>query len=196
MNIIKNLRRSKGLSQAELAQACAVHQTAVSQWENGRTQPDRQALTALSRIFGVSTDYLLGEPDKTDRFLVPVLGYVRAGIPVEAVEEILDYEEITPELAVTGEFFGLRVRGDSMQPRFCPDDVVIVRRQEDVDSGEIGVVLVNGQDAAVKKIIKKDASIMLVSLNTNYEPLIFSAREVIELPVTILGKVVELRAKF
>lgn len=196
MNTIKSLRLAKGLSQAELAKKCGIHQTAVSQWENNRTLPDRAALAALSEIFGASVDFLMGKAEPEDARLIPVLGYVRAGIPVEAVEEILDYEEITAELAVTGEFFGLKVRGDSMLPRFCPDDVVIVRRQEDVNSGEIAVVLVNGQDAAVKKIIKKDASLMLVSLNTDYEPMIFTAAEVIELPVTILGKVVELRGKY
>ena len=196
MNIIKSLRQSKGLSQAQLARECGVHQTAVSQWENGHTLPDRAALASLSRIFAVSVDYLMGKPDNAEKTLVPVLGFVRAGIPVEAVEEILDYEEIPALLASTGEFFGLRVRGESMLPRFCPGDVVIVRRQEDVDSGEIAVVMVNGQDAAIKKVIKKGASLMLVSLNTDYEPLIFSASEVSSLPVTVCGKVVELRAKF
>lgn len=194
MNTIKELRLHKGLSQQELAELCSVHQTAVSQWEKGRTSPDRSTLLLLSEIFGVSTDYLMGK-QTGEKHLIPVLGYVRAGIPMEAVEEILDYEEISAEMAAGGEYFALRVRGDSMEPRFCENDVVIVRRQNDVNSGEIGVVLVNGQDATIKKVIKKDASLLLVPSNPSYEPLIFGKRDISALPVTILGKVVELRAK-
>lgn len=83
---------------------------------------------------------------------IPVLGRVVAGIPIEAVEEILDYEEITPELAATGEFFALKIRGHSMEPRMMEGDVVIVRKQEDVESGDVAIVLVNGNEATVKRV--------------------------------------------
>ncbi len=196
MNVIKELRKNKGISQIELAKICSVHQTAISQWENGHTAPDMDSLLKLSDYFYVSVDYLLGKKNKTQKHLIPVLGYVKAGIPIEAVEEILDYEEITPEMANSGEHFGLRIFGDSMMPRFCPGDVVIVRKQPDITSGDIAVVLVNGSDATVKKVIRKNDSIMLVPLNSSYEPIIYSQKEIETLPVTIIGKVVELRAKF
>ena len=196
MNIIRELRKQKGLSQSELAALCNVHQTAVSQWENGRTSPDNESLKILAGVLGVSVGTLIGGEDIGSTVLVHVLGYVRAGIPMEAVEDILDYEEISADMASRGEYFGLKIKGDSMFPLFQAGDTVIVRRQPDAESGEIAVVLVNGNEATVKKIIKKDTSILLVSENSAYEPMVFSKSEIESLPVTIIGKVVELRRKF
>ena len=197
MNTIKALRRKKGITQSELANLCGVHQTAVSQWENGRTLPDNQLLITLSDIFGVSIDTLIGKPNtEKSKNLVPVLGYVRAGYPAEAVENILDYEEITDEMALSGEHFGLKVRGDSMTPRICQGDVVIVKKQDYIESGEIGVVLINDMDATIKRVIKNGTSLTLVPFNPTYEPMIFSAKDIVTLPVKIIGKVVELRGKF
>jgi repressor LexA len=173
-----------------------VHQTAVSQWEKGRTSPDSESLRILSSVLGVSVGQPIGGEDIAGNVLIPVLGYVRAGIPMEAVEDILDYEEISADMASRGEYFGLKIKGDSMYPLFQAGDTVIIRRQPDAENGEIAVVLVNGNDATVKKLIKKDTSIVLVSENSAYEPMIFSKEEIETLPVTIVGKVVELRRKF
>ena len=196
MNIIRELRLKRGLSQFALAKICGVHQTAISQWEKGRTSPDAEMLSLLSDYFNVSVDLLLGKARGDEKNMVPVLGYVKAGIPIEAVEEVLGYEEITPHMASTGEHFALMIKGDSMLPRFCPGDVVIVRKQSDINNGEIAVVLVNGSDATVKKVFKRDNNLMLVSLNTAYEPIVYSSSDIINSPVIIIGKVVELRAKF
>ncbi len=197
MSKIKELRQQKGLTQKNLAELCEVHQTAVSQWEKGRTAPDSESLKILSRIFGVSTDTILGiDNSKANKILIPVLGYVRAGIPIEAVEEILDYEEISPKLASTGEFFALQIKGNSMEPRILEGDVVIVKKQNDVESGEIAVVLVDSMNATVKKVIKKGTSLSLVPFNPNYDVMIFTAEEIETVPVEIIGKVVELRGKF
>ncbi len=197
MNTIKQLRNKNGLTQAKLAELCGVHQTAVSQWEKGRTAPDKESLKILSKIFGVSVDTIMGlDSVGSEKVTIPVLGYVRAGVPIEAVEEILDYEEISPQLAATGEFFALQIKGSSMEPRICENDVVIVRKQNDVDSGDVAVVLVNSMDATVKKIIKKGTSISLVPFNPNYDVMIYTAEEISRLPVNIIGKVVELRGKF
>ena len=196
MNIIKELRLKNGYSQRRLAQLCSVHQTAVSQWETGRTVPDSDSLVVLSQVFGVSVDTLLGNTEKNEKILIPVLGYVKAGIPAEAVENVIEFEEISSELAGRGEYFGLKISGDSMFPMLHSGDTVIVRRQPDAESGDIAVVHVNNEDAVVKKLIKKDTSIALVSENSYYEPMIFSKEEVASLPVTVIGKVVELRRKF
>lgn len=197
MGIIKDLRLKRGITQSELAQMCGVHQTAVSQWEKGRTLPDRQTLVTLSEIFSVSVDLLMGNTNSTvKKNLIPVLGYVRAGKPIGAYEDILEYVEITDEMAATGDYFGLRVTGDSMSPRICEDDVVIVHKQDYIESGEVGVVLINDLDATVKKVIKKGTSLTLVPFNSSYEPMIFSPEEIVTLPVKIIGKVVELRRSF
>ena len=99
-------------------------------------------------------------------------------------------------MATSGDYFALQVRGRSMEPRMKEGDVVIIRQQPDVDNGDIAIVLVNGNDATIKKIGKSSEGIMLVPTNPAFEPIFYNNREIMELPVKILGKVVELRAKF
>ena len=127
---------------------------------------------------------------------IPVLGDVAAGVPIDAITDIIDYEEISEEMAKTGEFFGLRIKGDSMSPRIMEGDIVIVQKTSTVNSGELAVVLVNSEAATVKKYIRHDNGISLISFNSSYEPMFFTASEIESLPVSIIGKVVESRAKF
>lgn len=126
---------------------------------------------------------------------IPVLGRVAAGIPINAITEIIDTEEIPEDLAKTGDFFALQIKGDSMEPRIYDGDVVIVRQQEDADSGDIVIAMVNGYDATCKRLVKYATSLALVSLNSKYEPMMFTEEEVATKPVRIIGKVVELRGK-
>lgn len=204
MNRVKELRKQKHITQEELGKVLDIQKAAISKYENGRAEPSTEVLKKMSAYFGVSIDYLLGNSpaklsaQKVGRGVrVPVLGRVVAGIPIEAVQEILDYEEITPELAASGEFFALKIRGHSMEPRMMEGDVVIVRRQDDVESGDIAIVLVNGNEATVKRVKKQEEGITLIATNTSvYEPHFYSNKEIKNLPVQILGKVVELRGKF
>lgn len=112
------------------------------------------------------------------------------------IGDIIDTEEITEEMALTGEFFGLQIHGDSMEPKMSEGDVVIVRVQEDAESGDTVIATVNGTDATCKRLKKYADGIALISTNPAYEPMYFSNKEVVEKPVRILGRVVELRAKF
>ena len=127
---------------------------------------------------------------------INVLGRVAAGIPINAITEIIDTEEISEEMAKTGEYFGLKIRGDSMEPRICDGDVVIVRQQDNAESGDIVIAMVNGDDATCKRLVKYASSIALVSLNSKYEPMMFTNEEIMSKPVRVIGKVVELRGKF
>lgn len=203
---LKRLREELGLSQEDVAKRIGVGRTTYLKYENGENRPTRK-LKELSRLFGVTTDYILAndvekavesnfyQSDKAVR--IPVLGYIAAGIPISAIEDILDYEEISASMAATGEYFGLKIKGHSMEPKFSEGDVVIVRRQDSVESGDIAIVLVNGDEATVKKIKILDSGIILIATNTAvYEPHYYSGQQIKELPVQILGKVVELRAKF
>ena len=201
---IAQLREEKGLSQLEFAHKVNINNSVMNRIEKGIRPIRDDELIAISKCLGVSIDYLLGNaPAKavqqkpTGRGVrIPVLGRVVAGIPIEAVEEILDYEEITPELAASGDFFALKIRGHSMEPRMMEGDVVIVRRQDDVDSGDVAIVLVNGDEATVKRVKKQEEGITLIATNTSvYEPHFYSNKEITELPVRILGRVVELRGK-
>lgn len=191
---LKELRERDSLSQAALAKQLGVSQSTVGMWESGKNNPEYETLIKISKFFNVSVDFLTGD-NKNKGVKIPVLGYVQAGLPIEAIENIVDYEEISQQLSERGEFFGLTVRGNSMEPRIYAGDVVIVRKQTDVESGDIAVVLVNGNDATVKKVIKSANGIMLVALNSAYEPLFYSNEDIEKLPVSIIGKVVELRGK-
>lgn len=202
INKIKEFRISLGLKQSELANLIDVRQNTLSTWETGRYEPDLDALAKMSELFGRSIDDIIGHrpinsPTSTGGKWVPVLGDVAAGIPIEAVEDVVDYEEIDAALAATGDFFGLRIKGSSMEPRIREGDVVIVRKQADADTGDTAVVMVNGDSATVKRIKKEsDGSLWLLPNNPAYDPQHFSPAEMESLPVNIIGKVVELRGKF
>ena len=136
------------------------------------------------------------EEQKPQGVKIPVLGTVAAGIPISAVEDILDYEEIPRSWQNQGEFFALKIKGDSMEPRMESGDVVIVKQQSDANSGDTVIVLVNGDDATCKRLEKTDNGIMLVSTNPKYPPIFYSLEDIQTKPVVILGKVVELRQKY
>ena len=201
---LKELRENAGYSQASFAKAFGTKQSTVGNWESGVREPKFDTMQRLADFFNVSVDYLLGRDEPSPEIpassvpgskWIPVLGYVRAGIPTEAVEDILDYEEISPQMAQHGEHFALKIKGDSMEPRIKDGDVVIVRKQDDADSGDVAVVIVNGDDATVKRIKKRPEGLMLIPNNPAYEPMFYSNEEIHSFPVTIVGKVVELRAK-
>ena len=201
MNRIRQLRQELNMKQSELAAKMQVRQTTISNWETNRTEPDSASLQKMAELFETTIDYILGNSpirhiSKRKGIRIPVYRAVAAGIPIEAIEDIVDYEEIEPELAATGEFFGLRIKGSSMEPRICEGDVVIVRKQDDADTGDTAIVLVNGYEATCKKVKKDGHGIALIPNNPSYEVKYYSAEEISSLPVRIIGKVVELRGKF
>lgn len=169
-------------------------------YENDNREPDFETAELLADILNVPLGSLIGAEDtahaNAHAVSIPVFSSVPAGIPLEAVEDIVDFEEISGELAKQGEFFALRVKGDSMEPRIKDGDVVIVRRQEAVDNGDLAVILVNGNDATLKRFYASETGVKLVSSNPKYDPFFFTPAEVDAMPVRVLGKVVELRAKF
>ena len=192
---LKKLRNQKRLSQAKLAEKLGVSASTVAMWESGKREPkDYETLEIIADFFNVNMEVLINGKLAPTR--IPVLGKVVAGIPLEAIQEIIDYEEIPQSLARSGEFFGLQIKGDSMEPKFFEGDVVIVRKQSDIDNGDIAIVLVNGDEATIKKVKKFDGGINLIPTNPNYDVITYSNKDIIEKPVRIIGKVVELRAKF
>jgi len=194
MNRIRELRKSQNLRQLDLCKMMQVTQGTLSNWENGKFEPDYEELGKLSEVFGVSIDYLMGRNVPANK-RIPVLGRVQAGMPVEAVEQMIDEIDLPERFVGQGEFFALVVRGDSMAPKMEDGDYIVVQKQTTVDNGEIAVVLVNGNDATVKKVQRHADGLSLVPYNPAYDILFFSAKEVERLPVRILGKVVELRRK-
>jgi len=196
----------RDISPADLSAITGIGDGAISQYRNGKYQAAQRNLEKIAKALRVNIPWLMGADVPMDEHYtiatkpkgvrIPVLGRVAAGVPIEAIGEIIDYEEISQEMAATGDFFGLRIQGQSMEPKISEGDVVIVRKQDDCDTGDVAVVMINNCDATVKRIKKVDNSLMLVATNPAYDPMLFSPAEVKKLPVKIIGKVVELRAKF
>ena len=207
---IEKRRKELGITLDEIGKITGVGKSTVKKWETGLiSNMGRDKIANLSKILKVSPAVFINDSiddyneavnlpvmSKPKGVKIPVLGYVRAGIPISAVEEILDYEEISEEMSRQGKFFALKIKGDSMEPKFSEGDVVIVQQESTVENGDIAVVLVNGDDATVKKFYRSDSGIKLISTNPAYDPFFFTPDEVNTLPVQIIGKVVELRAKF
>lgn len=206
MNIglrLKELRETRGLTLEQVGEFVGVNKATVLRYESGEIDIKRTMAIKLSECLNVTPAFIMGWTDNPNKEIssprqgirIPILGNVAAGIPIEAVEDILDYEEITPELAATGDFFALKIRGDSMAPRMLNGDVVIIRQQDDADTGDVAVVLVNGDAATVKKIRKQADGLSLIPINPTYDIMFYTPEEVRHLPVRIIGKVVELRGK-
>lgn len=172
-------------------------------------------LQIIAADLGTTPEYLLFETDNPSVMMkndsnvrgfsmersvvqIKVYGTIPAGIPVEAVEDIIDTEEIPASwLSGDREYFALQVHGDSMYPQYLEGDVVIFLKTDTCETGDDCVVYVNGQDATLKRIKRyEDGSLSLCPFNTSYSPCTFTAKQVQELPVTIGGVAVELRRKF
>jgi len=201
--IAENLKRlTKGMTQYELSEKTGIPQSTLSGYFAERSAPDPGRVQKIADALNVSKEeidprFRLMERKTKENIHIPVLGKVVAGIPIEATEEILGYEDITEHMAKTGEYFALRVNGDSMFPNICDGDTVIVKKQNCVESGDTAIVLINGNEATCKKIKITDNGITLIGYNLSvYEPHFYTKEEIASLPVSVIGKVVELRRKF
>ncbi len=197
---IKLRRKEIGLSAETVAERLGVSPATIYRYENNDIKKfPTDILEPLAKVLHTTPAYLLGIENKNKSntaVKIPVLGLVRAGIPMDAVEYIIDYEEIGKDMARQGEFFALQIKGDSMEPKISEGDVVIVRKQPDVENGEIAIILVNGDEATIKKVQKFNGGINLIPSNPAYDVMTYTNEQIEKLPVRVLGKVVELRAKF
>lgn len=214
-------------SQQAFADAFGVAQSTVGNWEAGKREPNYETTLKLAKFFHVTLDYLLGNVNDPSFYLdnerilkeinsygeeaenaptregerqavkIPVLGSVPAGIPIEAIEDILDWEEIPASMCRGGlKYFALQVQGDSMWPDYLTGDVVIIRKTPICESGDDCMVYINGCDATLKQVkLGGDGSLSIIPRNQNYAPKTYTAEEVRDLPVSIAGVVVELRRK-
>lgn len=195
-NLLKNLRIEKGLTQAELSKIVNVTPKAISLYENNQRDPDNEMLKKFANIFNVTTDYLLDNEVSNSKGYarIKVYGEVPAGIPIEAIEDIQDFEDISyKEFDRNKQYIGLKVKGDSMYPKYLDGDTVIIEVTPECESGDDAVVYVNGYNATLKKVVKNDnGSITLVPLNTNYAPRTYGDNDD---PISVLGIVKEIRRK-
>lgn len=197
----------RGLKQTDLVERTKISKGSLSSYVSGRYAPKQNNIYLLAKALNVNVEWLMGadvpmayfkevhSAEHNPAVRIPVLGRVAAGIPINAVEETIDWEEIPAEMVGSDEYFGLRIKGDSMSPRIMDGDTVIVRRQDDADTGDIVIAIVNGDDGVCKKLRKTDSGIMLISLNPAYDPMVFDHSDIDTIPVNIIGRVVELRGK-
>lgn len=198
---IKELRKQRKISQEKLAKMTGyTDRSSIAKIEKGKVDLSETKIQLFASALNTTPAYLMGWEDEAKEsnqgIKIPVLGAVPAGIPISAIEDIIDYEEIPQSWSNQGDFFGLRIKGNSMYPKLENGDVVIVKKQSVADNGDVVIAMVNGDDATCKRYKRTDAGIMLTSDNSEYSPMFYTNDQVQSLPVTIIGKVVESRKKF
>lgn len=199
MNINKELAKAIAESNipiSRIAEKSDISRAHIYKIMSGEKNVSSVTLEKICKAINILPSSLYdGEIKKEQAVKIPVLGVIPAGIPIEAVEDILDYEEISEDMAKRGEYFALKVRGDSMLPTIKDGDIVIVRQQDDAESGKICVIMINGDDATLKEIRKEQNGIWILPHNptSDFKPTFYSNKEIIEKPVRILGVAVEIR---
>lgn len=174
--------------------------TTFTDWYNGNIYPRIDKIEMLANYFRIEKSDLIESRDKStptsNSAIVFVYGTIPAGIPMECIEDIIDTEEISADmLKGDKQYFGLKIKGNSMEPEYLDGDTIILEKTEDCESGDDAVVMVNGDDGTFKRVFKNDNGIILQPLNPAYAPLVFTNEDIEKLPVRILGVVVEIRRK-
>jgi repressor LexA len=194
---IRRLRERASLSQVEIAEIAGVTPTAVSAWETGVRTPRMGPINKIAEYFRVNTSDIIESPQtaKPNGIRIPIFDGARLGPPRESTGEVLDWLELGPEYVRRGELVAVKVYGDSMSPRIVDGDIVIVKVQPTADNGDIVIAFIeNGSTCKYLHIARN--GIKLIPYNSNYDPMFFTNEEIASLPVTIYGKVIELRRRF
>ena len=184
---IRALRYANHLSQAQLAESLGYRSfTTIQKWEDGTSSPSYAVLEKLSEIFKTTPAKLMSD----EASYAPVLGIVAGGSPIYANQEVLGYEAVSLDLPSGSEYFYLKVVGDSMKDaRILPGDLLYVHAQENLDNGQIGVILVD-DEATVKRFYQENGIVTLKPENPSFKPLVFDEKEFKQHQVKILGKVI------
>lgn len=185
----------RNITITRLADLTGIDKSKISSYLTGRYKAKQDGVFLLAKALNVSEPWLLGY-DEPSSAIVLVYGTIPAGIPVECIEDILDTEEISAEMLKGGkQYFGLKIKGDSMFPEYLDGDTIILEKVDNCESGQDCVVMVNGNDGTFKRVIKSENGIILQPLNPTYAPLTYSNEQIVNMPVKILGVVRELRRK-
>ncbi len=220
---LKKAMTYRNMKQVDLCNKSGIDKALISNYLSGKYKAKQDKLHKLAIALDVSEGWLMGYDVDMDRdwlpdnledlsdikidnaryietttktIKIPLLGKVPAGVPIEAIEEILGYEEIPASMLNGGEnYFALKVDGDSMFPDYKTGDIIIIRQQPDCNSGDDCIVMVNGDDATFKRVVKQEKSIILKPLNNEYEPYYFNEYEIMTKPVKIIGVAIEVRRK-
>lgn len=186
---LRQTMAERGYKQADLVKATGFSDGQLSSWYNGKYRPNAEKTAKIAKALGVSVDYLLGKEEaQTERppkiHEVSVLGKVAAGVPISAQEDIIG------SIWTDKECFALKVKGDSMSPRIMDGDIVLVKKQESAEDGDLVIAEIDGE-ATCKVLKRSHGSVMLVPFNAAFAPFVYTGQEAEDL--RILGKVVESR---
>ncbi len=196
-NRLQTLLTAREMRAVDLMNATGLSDSLISRYLSGQVSPKGKNASLIAKALNVDVNYLLTgetEQEKPKAVKIPVLGEVVAGVPVYAEENIIDWEEISEEMSRRGDYFCLDVKGESMIPVMFPSDRLLVRKQNTIDSGQIAIVMVGMEEATCKKVMISDKGIQLYGFNTAvYEPHFYTNKEIRELPIRIIGRVVEVR---
>lgn len=213
---LKHIRENKQMSLRQVDYQSSVSFSHLSMIENGTRKPTALTLKELAKVYNI--DYIdlyekagyidLAEKEKIDKniqginkktsnsYIVLVYGTIPAGIPVECIEDVIDTEEISADMLKGGkQYFGLKIKGNSMYPEYLDGDTIILEKVSDCESGQDCVIMVNGNDGTFKRVFKNENGIILQPLNTEFQPMIYTNEQIEKLPIRVIGKVVELRRK-
>lgn len=191
----KNLQYYMDINNKTRIEVCRdleIPYSTFTDWCNANIYPRIDKIQLLANYFGIQKSDLVENKEKVkidNKQAFPLLGTVKAGYNYLASENIIGYVNIDKNIPNPEEYFALKVTGDSMQPILYNDDIVIVHSQNDIESGQIGIILINGNEATVKKIIKHNDFIELISFNSYYPPKKITK----DIEFKIIGKVVEAR---
>ena len=167
--------------------------TTFTDWYNGNIYPGIDKIEKIANYFRIEKSDLIENREKqvNNKQVYPLLGIVKAGYNYLASENIIGYVYIDNDLHDPENYFALKVTGDSMQPVLYEDDIVIVHKQDDLESGQIGIILIDNEEATVKKVIKHNDYIELIAFNSYYPPKKLDKNSNFK----IIGKVTEARIK-
>ena len=200
----KNLQYYMSLNKKSRNDVCRdleIPYSTFTDWYNANIYPRIDKIQLLANYFGIQKSDLV-ESKSNDQIiqsnsaLVFVYDTIPAGIPMECIEDIMDTEEISADMLRGGkQYFGLRVKGNSMEPEYLEGDTLILEKVDDCESGDDCVVMVNGNDGTFKRVFKNENGIILQPLNPSYSPMVYTNEQIENLPIRILGVVVEFRRK-
>lgn len=220
-NRLKKALNYNNMRPIDLVNKTGISKTQISNYLSGNYKAKQDKLYIIAKTLNVSEAWLMGydvdmdrewfeekEPPEltidnaryietnTKTIKIPLLGKVPAGVPIEAIEDLLGYEEIPISMLQGGnDYFALKIEGDSMYPEYMSGDTIIVKQQPDCESGDDCVVMVNGDDATFKRVVKQEKNIILKPLNNKYEPYVFGEYDIMTKPVKIVGVAIEVRRK-
>lgn len=206
-NRLKIAMRIRNIKASELSAKTGIAKSSLSEYIKGKYEAKQDGVFLLAKALDVNEAWLMGcnvPMERNDDLLkkigaiplsniettkIPVLGTVKAGYDYLAEENIIDYISFQVDGADKENYYALNVIGDSMTPLFDNGDTVIVHKQDDFDNGDNCVVLINGDEATIKKVYRGNTGIELKAINPYYPPRIFTKEEIKDLPVKIIGVV-------